>query len=116
MLGILCACLMPVIRADEHTKEMLMSINGPLQVGDILLAPGQYMFRLTEPDVDHSALSIYNVQTNRLEQTIIGLPAYRLTADGKHSFTVSQPQAGQPAKLGTWFYPGDNFGWSFGSR
>jgi hypothetical protein len=39
MLGILCACLVSVSRADEHTKETLMSINGPLQVGDILLAP-----------------------------------------------------------------------------
>jgi hypothetical protein len=116
MLGILCACLVLVSRADEHTKETLMSINGPLQVGDILLAPGQYVFRLTKPDVDHSVVSIYNAQTNRLERTIIGFPSYRLTADDKHAFTVSQPQAGQPAKLQTWFYPGDNFGWSFGGR
>jgi hypothetical protein len=86
------------------------------QVGDILLPPGQYVFRLTKPDVDHSVVSIYNAQTNRLERTIIGLPAYRLAAADKHAFTVSQSQAGQPAKLQTWFYPGDNFGWSFGGR
>lgn len=113
MLGVLCACLAPVSRADEQTKETHMSIDGPLQVRDILLAPGQYVFRLTEPDVDRSVVSIYNAQTNRLEGTIIGLPAYRLAADDKHLFTVSQPESGQPAKLQTWFYPGDNFGVEF---
>jgi hypothetical protein len=113
MLGVLCVCLAPVSQADEQTKETHMSINGPLQVRDILLPPGQYVFRLTEPDLDHSVVSIYNAQTNRLEGTIIGAPAYRLAADDKHLFTISQPQAGQPAKLQTWFYPGDNFGVEF---
>lgn len=72
MLGILCACLVQISRAEEHTKETVMSINRPLQVRDILLAPGQYVFRLTKPDVDHSVVSIYNAQTHRLERTIIG--------------------------------------------
>jgi hypothetical protein len=115
-VGHLVCLLREISRAEEHTKETVMSTNRPLQVRDILLAPGQYVFRLTKPDVDHSVVSIYNSQTNRLERTIIGLPAYRLTADDKHGFTVSQLQAGRRAKLQTWFYPGENFGWSFGGR
>ena len=90
-----------------------MSIDGPLQVRDVLLAPGQYVFRLTEPDSDLSIVSIFNARTNQLEGTIIGFPAYRLAADDKHVFTISQPQTNQPAKLQTWFYPGDNFGVEF---
>jgi hypothetical protein len=86
MLGILCACLGQISRAEEHTKETVMSINRPLQVRDILLAPGQYVFRLTKPDVDHSVVSIYNAQTNRLERTIIGFA--RVSAHGRRQARV----------------------------
>ena len=113
MLAVLYACLAPASRADEQTKETHVSINGPLQVRDTLLAPGQYIFRLTEPQTDRTIVGIYNSQTGRLEATVIGLPAYRVKADGKDLFTVSPPQADQPAKLQTWFYPGDNVGIEF---
>jgi hypothetical protein len=56
------------------------------QVRDILLAPGQYVFRLTKPDVDHSVVSIYNAQTNRLERTIIGFA--RVSAHGRRQARV----------------------------
>jgi hypothetical protein len=113
MSGVLCTCLAPVSRADDLTKETHVSINGPLEVRDIVLLPGEYVFRLTEPFLDHSLVSIYNAQTNRLEATIIGVPAYRLAADDKRSLTVSQPKGGEPAQLQTWFYPGDSFGVQF---
>ena len=113
LLGVLCACLAPVSRADDLTKETHVSINGPLQVRDIVLPPGEYVFQLTEPYLDLSLVSIYNAQTNRLEATIIGVPAYRLAVDDQRLFTVSQPHDGEPAQLQTWFYPGDSFGVQF---
>jgi hypothetical protein len=117
MLGVLCVCLAPVSQADEQTKETHMSINGPLQVRDILLPPGQYVFRLTEPDLDHSVVSIYNAQTNRLEGTIIGAPAYRLAADDKHLFTISQPRPVSLPSCRPGFTPATISAWSFrGSR
>ena len=112
MLFVFCACLAPGSWADELTKQTHMSINMPLQVGDILLAPGEYVFRLTDPGFDRGTVSIFNAKTNRLEGTVIGSPAYRVTLNEKQ-FTVSSPQPNEPAKLQTWFYPGDNFGVEF---
>ena len=113
MLGLLTAGFAPSMRADDNNKETRMTINGPLQVQDTLLAPGQYVFKLTEPDTAHSVVSIYNADGTRLEGIIMGWSAYRVDAGDKNLFTISQPQGGQPAKLQTWFYPGDNFGVEF---
>ena len=115
-LGLLTAGLVPSVRADESNKETRMTINGPLQVQDTLLAPGQYVFRLTEPDIDHKIVSIYNSDGTRLEGIVMGWAAYRADAGDKKLFTISQPQGDQPAKLQTWFYPGDNSGLEFSAK
>jgi hypothetical protein len=112
-LGLLSACFVSSLRADDSNKETRMTINGPLQVQDTLLAPGQYVFKLTEPDIAHSVVSIYNSDGTRLMGIIMGWSAYRTDAGDKNLFTISQPQGGQPAQLQTWFYPGDNFGVEF---
>ena len=112
-LALLSACLVPSMRADDSNKETHLTINQPLQIQDTLLAPGQYVFRLAESDNNHSVVSIYNADGNRLEGFIMGWATYRTDAGDKHLFTISQPEGNQPAKLQTWFYPGDNFGVEF---
>ena len=112
-LGLLSAGLVLSMRADDNNKETRMTINGPLQVQDTLLAPGEYVFKLTEPDTAHSVVSIYNADGTRLEGIAMGWSAYRVDAGDKNLFTISQPQGDQPAKLQTWFYPGDNSGVEF---
>jgi hypothetical protein len=109
LLAVLTACFAPSIQADERNKETHLSINQPLQVGDTLLAPGQYDFELIGPRV----VSIYNVGRNRSEGLVLGWPAYRTNGDDKKLFEVSQSQGDQPATLKTWFYPGDNSGLQF---
>jgi hypothetical protein len=115
-LGLLSASFVPSLRADENNKETRMTINGPLQVQETLLAPGQYVFKLTNPDTDHSVVSIYNADGTRLEGIIMGWSAYRVDAGDKNLFAVSQPQGSQPATLKYWFYPGDNFGVEFSEK
>jgi len=112
-LALLSAYLVPSMRADDSNKETHLTINQPLQIQDTLLAPGQYVFKLTEPDTNHSVVSIYKADSTRLEGIIMGWPAYRTDAGDKHLFTISQPEGNQPAKLQTWFYSGDNFGVEF---
>jgi hypothetical protein len=115
-LGLLSASFVPSMRADDNNKETRMTINGPLQVQDILLAPGQYVFKLTNPDADHTVVSIFDADGARLEGIIMGWSAYRVDAGDKSLFTVSQSQGSQPATLKYWFYPGDNFGIEFSEK
>jgi hypothetical protein len=112
-LGLLSAWLAPFSRADERNKETRMTVNAPLQIQDTLLAPGQYVFKLTLADTNQIAVSIYNAETNRLEATILGWAAYRGDVGDKQLFTIDQARANQPAKLQKWFFAGDNFGVEF---
>ena len=111
-LGLLTAGLVPSMRADDNNKETRMTINGPLQVQDTLLAPGQYVFKLIEPGV----VSIHNADRTRPEGIIMGWPAYRINAGEKKVFTVSEAQGNQPATLKFWFYQGDNSGLEFSAE
>ncbi len=108
-LGLLTAGLVPSMCADESNKETRMTITGPLQVQDTLLPAGEYVFKLIDPGI----VSIYNADGTRPEGIILGWSAYRADAGDKTLFTISQPQGDQPAKLQTWFYPGDNSGVEF---
>jgi hypothetical protein len=113
MLGLLMPCLGPSLRADERNKETRVTINQPLQVQDTVLAPGQYVFKLLEPDTDENVVSIFNADGGRLEGTVVGMSAYRSNAGDKKLLTVSQPVGDQPATLKSWFFPGDNAGIEF---
>ena len=111
-LGLLSASFVPSMRADESNKETRLTVNQALQVEDILLTPGEHVFKLIAPGV----VSIYNADGTRPEGIILGWSAYRTDAGDKKLFTISQPEGNQPAKLQTWFYPGDNFGIEFSEK
>ena len=112
MLGLLTAGFAPSMRADDSNKETRITINQPLQVQDVLLAPGQYVLKL----IDHGLVSIYNADGTKPEGIVSGWSAYRIDAGDKKLITVSQSQGNQPATLKYWFYPGDNFGLEFSSK
>jgi hypothetical protein len=112
MLGLLTAGFAPSMRADARDKETHLTTNQPLQVGNILLAPGQYTLRL----IDQGVVSVYNGDGTQLQGIILGWTAYRKDAGDKKFFTISQSQGDQPAALKCWFYPGENFGLEFSAR
>jgi hypothetical protein len=113
MLGLLIPCFAPSLRADGRNKETCVTINQPLQIQDTVLAPGQYLFKLLEPDTDQTVISIFNANGTQLQGIIIGRTAYRYDAGDKKLVTVSQPVGGRPAILNFWFFPGTSEGIEF---
>ena len=112
MFGLLTAGFAPSMRADARDKETHLTTNQPLQVGNILLAPGQYVFKLLDPGV----VGIYNSDGTQPQEIILGWSAYREDAGDKKLFTVSQSEGSQPATVKFWFYPGDNSGLEFSAK
>ena len=112
MFGLLTAGFAPSMRADARDKETHLTTNQPLQVGNILLAPGQYVFKLLDPGV----VGIYNSDGTQPQGIILGWSAYREDAGDKKLFTVSQSEGSQPATVKFWFYPGDNSGLEFSAK
>src|SRR5580700_533407 len=106
----------PSLRADDHSKASHLTINQPLKVEDTLLPPGEYVFKLTQPDANHSVVSIYDADGIRLKKVVIGRSVYRGNATEKTVFTISQPQASEPGTLQSWFYGGENYGVEFPAK
>jgi|SRR5580692_1147583 hypothetical protein len=113
MLALFAASFAPSVRASGHDKETRLTIDQPLRVQNAVLAPGEYIFKLTSPNSNHSVVSIYNADGSRLEAVVVGFSVYRADAGDKKSFTVSESQGNQPRALKSWFYRGDNFGVEF---
>jgi len=100
------------MRADNTDKETVMTIDRRLQVRNIVLDPGEHVFKLVQPNSDQTIVSIYNSDRTHLEGLLIGMPAQRLDIDDK-LFTISQPDGNQPAVLHAWYFAGDNSGIEF---
>jgi hypothetical protein len=113
MFALFAASFAPSVRADGRNKETRLIIDQPLQVQNTVLAPGEYIFKLTMPDSNHSIVSIFNADGSRLEAIVTGFSVYRADAADKKLFTFSKPQGNQPSALKSWFYRGDNFGVEF---
>jgi hypothetical protein len=109
LVCLLTASFAPAVRADGHTKETRLTLSQSLQIRSTVLTPGQYLFKLAEPDSNHSVVNIFEAGSGRLVATVIGTQAYRADYSDREAFTISQPQGRQPGTL-KWFYPGDNFG------
>ena len=116
MLCLLAAAFAPSMRADAFNYETHLTTNQPLQVENTVLAPGQYILKLTDLNANRVLVSIYNGDGTRLDAIVLGVSAYRADAGGKQLVTVSQPQGNEPGKLMTWFYPGNNYGVEFPAK
>ena len=116
ILVVIPAFFAPSLRADDHSKASHLTINQPVSVGDTLLPPGEYVFKLTQPDGNHSVVSIYSADGVRLKKVVIGCSAYRANASEKTMFTISQPRPNQAGTLNSWFYKGENFGVEFPAK
>jgi hypothetical protein len=116
ILVVLPAFFAPSLRADDHSKASHLTINQPLKVEDALLPPGEYVFKLTQPDSNHSVVSIYSADGVRLKKMVIGCSAYRANANEKTMFTISPPHASEPGTLKSWFYRGENYGVEFPAK
>jgi hypothetical protein len=100
-------------RADVWDKKTLLSVNQPIQVQDTFLEPGTYVFKLHNSNSSRHIVKIYNRDENRLINTIIAVPNYRLQPTGESRFTFYETPPGTARAMRAWFYPGDNFGQEF---
>ena len=113
MLCLVAAGFAPSMRADDFNHETHFTINQPLQVENTVLAPGQYVLKLTDLIANRVVVSIYNADGTQLDTIVMGVSVYREDSGDQKLMTVSQPQGNEPGKLKTWFYPGNNYGVEF---
>lgn len=100
-------------QAGQWDKKTVMTITEPLQLPNVVLEPGTYVFKLLDSSGDRHIVQVFNKEESHLVTTILAIPNYRLQVTGKTLFAFWETPAGQPRALRAWFYPGDNFGQEF---
>jgi hypothetical protein len=114
-LSLMVSSAVLTLKADERDKKTIVKIDQSIDVQGTVLPAGSYVFKVLDSSVDRYIVQIYNTRENYVFATILATPAYRLEDTAGSEFKFYDVVEGQPAALRTWFYPGDNFGFEFGS-
>jgi len=100
-------------KADVWDKKTVLSVNQPIQVQETFLEPGTYVFKLHNSSSNRHIVHIYNRDENRLINTVMAIPNYRLQPTDGSRFTFYETPPGTVRAMRAWFYPGDNYGQEF---
>lgn len=99
--------------ADAWNKKTQLTFSHPVEVPGMVLPAGTYTFKLLPTMGSRNVVQIYNEDETKLLTTILTISDYRLTPAEDTIIEFHERQAGAPAALRSWFYPGDNFGREF---
>src|SRR3954451_9241552 len=117
---LLCLAATGILPADAWNKKTKVTFSGPVQlpatsskVGLVSLAPGTYIFRLSDSQANRHLVQVTNERGDHVYTTILAIPDYRLNATSKTVMYFGERPAGHPPAIKSWFYPGDNFGHRF---
>ncbi len=111
-LGLVAGFFTNPLKADDFNKETIVKIDNPMQVGNVVLAPGKYDFQLAQTQTAQHVVYIRDADY-RLVATVFGNAAYRPVPHGKSAWTFYPSQPGQVAALKTWYFAGENDGIQF---
>jgi hypothetical protein len=103
----------PVLRADEWNKKTVVTVDQEIQLPNVVLQPGTYVFKLVDSQSDRHIVQILNKDENQVITTLLAIPNYRLQPRGKTVFAFWEVPAGQIPAVRAWFYPGDVIGQEF---
>jgi hypothetical protein len=94
-------------------KKTKVTFSGPVQVPNVNLPAGTYIFKLVSSDSNRHVVQITNEREDRVFATILAIPDYRLSATSRTVMYFTERASGSPQAVKSWFYPGDNFGQRF---
>lgn len=106
-LLLLSGLLVANARADEDNREIVFSINHPVEVPTAILTPGRYDLKLVG---DGSSIAeLWKADGSRFYGFFDTSPVDRNHA-GKTKVVLAASGKNAPERIQEWFYPGDKTG------
>jgi hypothetical protein len=113
---LLAVSFLPAVKAaDKSDWPTLITVQNPVQVGNVVLNPGTYEFQLLPNSPDRNILRIYSLDRRQWDGFVFGFTAYRTRESGEFIFASKAGSNGEDA-LRYWFLPGYDRGIEFHSR
>jgi hypothetical protein len=110
------AMLIPVaahVSAQTADRRAIFTFKTPVEVPGIALPPGQYMFRVVDPDTGGKVVQVLSGDGKKVYATFFSIPALRLEPPDASEIRFAETPAGVPPMAKTWWYPGDTIGKEF---
>lgn len=102
--------------ADEWDKKTEFQFSAPVEIPGRVLAPGKYVFELTDSQSDRNIVQVYSEDSKGKEtllSTVMAIPDHIENTPDKPIVHFEERHAGSPEAIHSWFYPGENTGWEF---
>ncbi len=107
-LLVLGGMLVPSARADEDNKEILITVNRPVEVPTTILPPGRYDLKLLGDG--SSVAGLWKADGSHFYGFFETIPVDRNHASGKSKVVLADSGKNAPQRIEEWFYPGDTTG------
>jgi hypothetical protein len=104
---VIASVIVPNVMAaglDDCNWPTRVTFGTPVQVGDFVLPPGTYEFRLTDSAVARNVIQIFSNDSNRWVGMVMGINDNRADTSQMTGFTFEDRGAGAPKALEYWFY------------
>jgi hypothetical protein len=113
--ALLCASFAPGVKADDWnwTKRTTFTTNEPMQISDVVLPAGSYVFQLANSDVERTLVEIFNADGTHLIAFVQAIPAYRAVSTNDTRLVTDEGRRNGPPVITEWFYPGEQDGLEF---
>jgi hypothetical protein len=103
----------PAAKADDWTKETVVTFSAPFQVPGKDLPAGTYVFKIANAGLDRYLVQIFTEDQQHLMATVIAVPNSRPDPASRTIVTLDDRPAGRPEAIKSWFYPGETDGVKF---
>jgi hypothetical protein len=115
-LTAVCVLVAPNAKADDSNEKTTIVLNQPVEVpgvGQHLLMPGTYVFKLLNSPIDRHIVEIYNQDETKVLTTVLTITNHRAHATNNSVVTFSERPAGEPQAVKAWFFSGQHYGEQF---
>lgn len=99
--------------AGQWDKKTTVTFDRPVELPNLVLPPGTYVFRLLDSPQNRHVVQVFNKEENHIYATILAIPNLRLKSTPDTVMRFAEAKRDNPEALRAWFYPDDTFGQEF---
>jgi hypothetical protein len=92
-------------------KKTVYTFSGPVELPGVALKPGQYIFRLADPDTTRKILQVVSADGKQVYGNFFWIPLDRPEAKSEPEVRLIEAPAGAPPAIRAVWYPGERTGW-----
>jgi len=112
---ILALSMSPAAKSDSLDKKTVVTFDQDVEIPGWTLPAGTYVFKLIRGFSDRNIVQVWDRSETQLYATLHTASEITPDTPDRAYFTldVRDDDEGLPPLLQSWFYPGDNTGWTF---